>query len=226
MSKFKIGDTVEITQSGGDFFQAGAKGVVVEVEGGYGGPMCLITFTEGEYTKDFGFSGYRGEWWVMEDKMKLVDMNKFKAGDKVRVVVHEVNREWVIDSLEGVETAIEYRNTKGSTNVVNYYTSSGYFVPEVSMELVEQVKEIKTMQEGYGLSLTREAMKESREIMQKHEGDGYAVKAWAVEVDGEISPWCTYPSRKEAREERNWHADRGAKAHVRKVEIRKVKGKV
>lgn len=57
-------------------------------------------------------------------------------------------------------------------------------------------------------------------------GDGYAVKAWAVEVDGEISPWCTYPSRKEAREERNWYADRGAKAHVRKVEIRKVKGKV
>ena len=57
-------------------------------------------------------------------------------------------------------------------------------------------------------------------------GDGYAVKAWAVEVDGEISPWCTYPSRKEAREERNWYANNGAKAHVRKVEIRKVKGKV
>ena len=90
---------------------------------------------------------------------------------------------------------------------------------------VKVVKE-SSMKEGYGLSLTREAMKESLEIMQKHEGDGYAVKAWAVEVDGEISPWCTYPSRKEAREERTWHADNGAKAHVRKVEIRKVKGKV
>ena len=153
-------------------------------------------------------------------------MNKFKAGDKVRVIVHEVNREWVIDSLEGVETVIEYRNTNDSTNVVNYYTSSGYFVPEVSMELVEQVKEIKTMKSGNGLSLTLEAMKEPREVVQKHEGDGYAVKAWAVEVDGEISPWCTYPSRKEAREERTWYANNGAKAHVRKVEIRKVKGKV
>lgn len=158
MSKFKIGDTVEITQSGGDFFQAGAKGVVVEVEGGYGDPMCLIDFTEGEYVKDHGFNRNLGQWWAMEDKMKLVEKDDMKP--------------------------------------------------------------------GYGLSLTREAMKESREIMQKHEGDGYAVKAWAVEVDGEISPWCTYPSRKEAREERNWHADRGAKAHVRKVEIRKVKGKV
>ena len=153
-------------------------------------------------------------------------MSKFKAGDKVRIVAHEVNRGWFIDYLEGVETVIEYHNTDSSNIMVNYYTSSGYFIPEVSMELVEQVKEIKTMKSGYGLSLTREAMKESREIMQKHEGDGYAVKAWAVEVDGEISPWCTYPSRKEAREERNWHADNGAKAHVRKVEIRKVKGKV
>ena len=153
-------------------------------------------------------------------------MSKFKAGDKVRVIVHEVNREWATDSLEGVETVIKYRNTNDSTNVVNYYTSSGYFVPEVSMELVEQVKEIKTMQEGYGLSLTREAMKESREIMQRHEGDGYIIKAWAVEVDGEISPWHTYPSRKIAREERNHYYECGHKAHVRKIEIRKVKGKV
>ena len=153
-------------------------------------------------------------------------MSKFKVGDKVRIVAHEVNRGWFIDFLEGVETVIESLNTESSNTMVNYYTSSDHYIPEVSMELVEQVKEIKTVQEGYGLSLTREAMKESREIMQRHEGDGYAVKAWAVEVDGEISPWQTYPSRKIAREERGYFESEGHKAHVRKVEIRKVKGKV
>ena len=136
MNKFKVGDKVEITQNGGAWFDVGAKGVVVEVYADYGDPMCLIAFTEGEYVKERGFSGNLGQWWAMEDQVKLVKKGDMKSGD------------------------------------------------------------------------------------------GYAVKAWAVEVDGEISPWHTYPSRKEAREERNWQADRGAKAHVRKVEIRKVKGKV
>ena len=138
-------------------------------------------------------------------------MNKFKVGDKVRIVAHEVNRGWFIDYLEGVETVIESLNTESSNIMVNYYTSSGHFIPEVSMELVEQVKEIKTVQEGEGYAI---------------EGDGIAIQAWAVEVDGEISPWQTYPSRKIAREERSYFESFGHKAHVRKVEIRKVKGKV
>ena len=154
-------------------------------------------------------------------------MSKFKIGDKVvatkglgeyfktgtKGVGVKVNRAWCLVAF----TEGDYKKDKGFLN-----KNGQWWGHSNNMELV---KETNT-KSGDGYATTLQAVGEGRKIMQKQSGDGYAIKAWAVEVDGEISPWCTYPSRKEAREERNWHADNGAKAHVRKVEIRKVKGKV
>lgn len=59
-----------------------------------------------------------------------------------------------------------------------------------------------------------------------NEGGGYAkpTTAWAVEVDGEISPYSVVRTRELARYIRNQEAPYASKASVRKVELRIVKG--
>ena len=154
-------------------------------------------------------------------------MSKFKVGDKV--VATEGLGEYFKTGAKGVVVKVDralclvaftegdYKKDKGFLN-----KNGQWWGHSNNMELV---KETNT-KSGDGYATTLQAVGEGRKIMQKQSGDGYAIQAWAVEVDGEISPWQTYPSRKIAREERSYFESEGHKAHVRKVEIRKVKGKV
>ena len=67
--------------------------------------------------------------------------------------------------------------------------------------------------EGYGLG--------------SKSGDGYAITAWAVEVDGKIDPDLVYKSRSTARAVRNFEVeDGGTKAVVRKIKIEVLEGKI
>lgn len=58
------------------------------------------------------------------------------------------------------------------------------------------------------------------------EGDGIAITAWGVEVDGKLQPDMVSKSRSNARENRNYLASYGEKAVVRKVQIKVLEGKI
>lgn len=69
-------------------------------------------------------------------------------------------------------------------------------------------------QEGIGLGITNEG-----------EGIANPITAWAVEVNGEISPYSVVRTRAIARDIRNNSKGWGAKkASVRKVKIEVIKG--
>lgn len=159
-------------------------------------------------------------------------MSKFKVGDQV-------------EATEGLDKYFK-TGARGSIVEVDHpfylvaftegdYIKDGGFLDKNgqwwgnsdNMKLLEDTN----TQSGDGYATTLQAVEEGRKKMQEGygnfiEGDGTAIQAWAVEIDGEISPWQTYPSRKIAREERSYFESYGHKAHVRKIEIRKVKGRV
>lgn len=159
-------------------------------------------------------------------------MSKFKVGDKV--VATEGLGEYFKTGDKGVVVKVDRSLCLVAFTEGNYKKDKGFLNKKGqwwghsdNMKLLEDTN----TQSKDGYSTTLQDIEKGRKKMQEGygnfiEGDGIAIQAWAVEVDGEISPWQTYPSRKIAREERGYFESYGHKAHVRKVEIRKVKGKV
>ena len=155
-------------------------------------------------------------------------MSKFKVGDKV--VATQGFGEYFKTGAKGAVVKVDRSLCLVSFTEGDYIKNKGFMNKNGQWwghsEDFKLLEDTNT-QSGDGYATTLQAVEEGRKIVREFiEGDGYAIKAWAVEVDGEISPWQTYPSRKIAREERGYFESYGHKAHVRKVEIRKVKGKV
>ena len=159
-------------------------------------------------------------------------MSKFKVGDYVIATkgmagYFETGAKGKVSEVDSNSYLVAFSDGE-YLKYEGYYSKGGeWWASGAQLELVKDTN----TQSGDGYAKTLQAVEEGRKIMQEGygnfiEGDGYAIQAWAVEIDGEISPWQTYPSRKIAREERDYFESFGHKAHVRKIEIRKVKGKV
>ena len=145
-------------------------------------------------------------------------MNKFKVGDKVKVK-KGVSTKWYEAGAEGeiLEVFPETVFVKFSAGKFDRDCNSSWYADDEDLEVMEEVKEKK---------LKSKQVKKSSVDGYAAEGDGYAVTAWGVEVNGELKVSTVSTTRAIAREERSYQEAIGNKAVVRKVQIQAMKGKI